>query len=103
MSINIGGYTFEGPHSLTGALQDRSGIYAVLTSTDGKSFTVIDIGESATVKSRIEGHDREECWKRNRHGILYWAVLYTPNQPQAGRVRIEQALRAEFQPVCGIR
>lgn len=103
MSIPIGRYTFDGPYSSTSQLQDRSGIYAVLTSSNGQNFTVIDVGESATIKSRIESHDREDCWVRNRSGSLYWAVLYTPGQQQAGRMQIEQELRKLFQPVCGVR
>lgn len=103
MAIQLGGYTFEGPYNSTSHLQDRSGVYAVLTSSNGQNFTVLDIGESATVKSRLEGHDREDCWRRNRSGLLYWAVHYTPSQQQSGRMKIEQELRDRYRPVCGIR
>ena len=97
--IQIGRYNFEGPYTSTEMLQDRAGIYAIL---DAQS-TVIDIGESSGVKSRVEGHDRKDCWTKNGIGTLKVAVLYTPYTDQAGRIVIEQELRNQFSPACGVR
>ncbi len=102
MNISIGRYTFDGPYTNTGSLQNRSGIYAILCESGGDYF-VIDIGESAIVKTRIETHDRIDCWNRHCKGILHVAVLYTPNLQSAGRTRIEQELRNGYNPVCGKR
>lgn len=102
MSIQIGEYNFEGPHSNTASLLDASGIYAILTH-NGSQYVVLDIGESATVKSRIESHDRKACWEQNAKSGLYVAVHHTPNKQQAGRKEIEQALRAQYTPTCGDR
>jgi hypothetical protein len=99
MSIKLGNYYFE-PHETAATLQDKSGVYAILCLI-GKEYKVIDIGESSQVKTRIEGHDRESCWKKHCNGTLIIAVHYTPNIQQAGRREIEQELRRLFRPVCG--
>src|SRR5437899_7335794 len=102
MSITVGPYTFEGPFSDTESLQDRSGVYTIHCYRDG-NYYLVDVGESATVKSRVESHDRKDCWSRNCSGTLTVSVFYTPNLQQAGRKEIEQAIRNQFNPPCGDR
>lgn len=101
MAIKIGDYQFEGPYTHTDHLHDRSGVYAILDVQPNQTF-VVDIGESAQVKTRIQHHDRAACWQRNRRGSLQVAVLYTPQQQQHGRMLIEQRLRNQFNPSCGV-
>ena len=69
MSITIGQYTFEGPYENTGPIEDRSGVYAILCLCDGK-YHVVDVGESAQVKTRVDNHDRKASWERNCSGTL---------------------------------
>ena len=38
---------------------------------------ILDVGESAYVRSRISSHDRAACWKRNGSGSIGVAVCYT--------------------------
>lgn len=102
VSITIGDYTFDRPYPNTDKLEDRSGVYAILCYRDQKYF-VVDVGETATVKARVENHDRKECWKRNCAGTLMVAVLYTPHLQQAGRMEIEQSVRDKYDPPCGKR
>jgi len=102
MSITVGDYSFEGPSTDTSNLQDRSGVYAIHCNRDQKYY-LIDVGESAKVKERIDNHDRKDCWKRNCSGSLMFSVLYTPNLQQPGRLAIEQAIRNQFNPPCGQR
>lgn len=102
MSVKIGKYTFEGPYSTADSLEDRSGVYAIIDDkSDG--LTLIDVGESSALKTRVENHDRSDCWRRNGIGNLKVAVLYTPNQHQSGRMLIEQEIRNQYSPVCGLR
>ncbi|GAB4364101.1 MAG: hypothetical protein Kow0060_21090 [Methylohalobius crimeensis] len=101
MGINIGNYNFEGPFTTTANLKNQSGVYAIL----GRNFTserwkVVDIGESAAVRDRVDNHDRATCWKRRGHSQLTAAVYYCAQQP---RMRIEQELRNQFNPPCGDR
>jgi hypothetical protein len=100
LSIVLGGYSFNGPWSSTGPLADRPGVYAIFTK-NGDAYRVLDIGESATVKSRVQNHDRSDCWKRNELSGLYCAAYYTPNLQQSGRMLIEQRLRDQYAPTCG--
>lgn len=100
MSITVGKYTFEGPYTLTGKLEDRSGIYAIHCYRDNK-YLLVDVGESATVKSRVESHERKDCWTRACAGTLTVSAYYTPNLQQTGRIQIEQEIRNQFNPPCG--
>ena len=59
--INIGNYSFEGPYNRTDSLQNRSGIYVILGKNPNGNYHVVDVGESALVKDRIENHDRKPC------------------------------------------
>ncbi|NOZ27999.1 MAG: hypothetical protein GXP39_08105 [Chloroflexi bacterium] len=100
MGIKIGDYTFEGPYTDTSKLQDHSGVYAIICYQDQR-YHLVDVGESANVKERVENHDRKECWSRNCPGTLMFSVLYTPNLQQPGRKKIEQDVRNKFNPPCG--
>jgi hypothetical protein len=100
MTITVGRFNFEGPYTNTNLLRDNSGVYAVHCHRDNAYF-LIDVGESATVKTRVENHDRKDCWAGNCAGALTVSVLYTPGQQQAGRMAIEQELRNQFNPPCG--
>lgn len=100
MSIKIGKYNFNGPYRSTDYLKDRSGVYAILCG-NGNRYSLVDVGESATVKSRVEDHDRKHCWTNHCNSNLAVAVLYTPNLHQSGRRKIEQELRNLYDPPCG--
>jgi len=103
MSIEIGGYQFEGPYIDTNHLQDNSGVYVLLDKKSDGKYYVLDVGESSQVKTRIESHDRAKQWNKNCEGNLSVAVLYTPNKQQPGRKEIEQFLRDKYKPCCGDR
>jgi hypothetical protein len=103
MSITIGKYNFDGPYTTTDNLYDRSGIYAILDKRNDGKYYPIDVGESATVKTRVENHDRQESWKSNQQGTLTVAVYYTPNLQQSGRMVVEQEIRGKYDIPCGVR
>jgi len=101
LTVTIAGYTFNGPYSSTGSIKDKSGVYAVLCKKDNKYF-VVDVGESSTPKSRLDKHDRKGCWKREcTNGTIHYAIKYTPNLQQAGRMKVEQDIRAKINVPCG--
>ena len=101
MSITIGNYSFEGPFGNTADLRNNSGVYAILSRrTVADPYTMIDIGEAGWIQDRVANHDREDQWSRNNHGTLAVAALYCD---EAARMRIERELRAQFNPVCGVR
>jgi len=100
MSINVGKHSFEGPYISTDKLEDKSGVYAIHCYREN-NYYLIDIGESAKVKERVDNHDKEDCWKKNCSGTLTVSVLYTPNLQQSGRMEIEQEIRKQYNPPCG--
>lgn len=102
MGLNVGKYEFEGPYPNTDSLQDASGLYVIVDNVNGQNKP-IDCGESATVKTRVDNHDRSDCWKRNSSGTLMVAVLYTPHLQSTGRVAIEKEIRDEYEFPCGDR
>lgn len=101
MSIKIGNYNFEGPFSSTTSLKMQSGVYVILgrNSATG-NWTVVDIGESGSVRERIENHDRAPCWRNRGYQEIAVAVFYC-NESQ--RMTIELQLRNQFNPPCGER
>jgi hypothetical protein len=100
MGITIGNYTFDGPFSSTVSLQSCSGVYAILGRNGTGGWAVVDIGESGDLRNRIDGHDREACW--NRETSSSWSVAaYYCDEPT--RMRVESALRSQYNPPCGKR
>jgi hypothetical protein len=100
MAIQIGNYNFEGPFSSLEGLRNISGVYAILGSNAPQQYAVLDIGESATLKNRVSGHDRKDEWRQSGYRTLLAAALYTDAH---SRMRIEAELRASYNPPCGVR
>lgn len=100
MAIQIGNYNFDGPHPNTAALFERSGVYVILGRTGQTSWAVVDIGESESVRNRVENHDRRQCWQARGYQTLAVAALYVA---ELQRMVVEQNLRAHFNPPCGKR
>lgn len=105
--VNIPGqsgkiYQFQGGYTSTSSLEDRSGVYAILDNYNN-SYYILDVGESAQVKTRVENHDRKPCWNSKLRGRLEYAVYYTYNLHQQGRMEVEQDIRAKYNELCGAR
>jgi hypothetical protein len=101
MTTTIGGYNFDGPYTSIDKIEDMSGIYAVLCCRN-KICNIIDVGESASVRSRIENHERKDCWEKNCSKTLKFSVYYTPNLKESGRKEIEQEIRDQYPSIpCG--
>lgn len=100
MAIQVGNYNFEGPFSSTQELQRKSGVYVILGRSGNSSWSVVDVGESSSVRDRVENHDRQDCWNRQRHAQLNVCALYL-NETQ--RLTVEGELRSKFNPPCGKR
>ncbi len=104
MAYQLDGYQFEGAFASTNSIQDGSGVY-VVHSRVGENWTLVDCGESATLKSRLDNHERVECWRRKtpQAGSMWYSVHYTPGMQQAGRSAIEQNIRRKHAGLCGDR
>ena len=93
-------YNFEGPYSNTVFLEDRSGVYAILCEKNGKLY-LIDVGESSQIRTRIEKHDRKDCWEKNCNGIIKYAVYYIEYGKKPSRMEVEQDIRNNYNIPCG--
>ncbi len=101
--ITIGRYRFEGPVYDKRSLKDAPGVYVILDDLGDMKYEVLDVGESKEIRTRIENHDRELCWRNNRRGRVCYATLYIPGFNKHQRVAIEQELRGQFAPACGVK
>lgn len=97
MSIDFGEYTLWGPVMDTDELFESSGVYIVLDARD--YHTVLDVGVSKTVKSRIENHNRRAQWYQ--HAIFLAYAVYWCSETEMEN--IETYLRRELVPLCGER
>jgi len=100
--VNICGYYFEGPYGNADQVQDRAGVYVILCP-GGNSPTVIDVGESVTLKTRLQNHDRQGCWLRHCFTGYQIAVYYTAGKGPYDRGLIEHHIRKQYNPPCGER
>ncbi len=99
MSIKLGKYSFNGPILSIDKLKERAGIYAIVCKIDNEYF-LIDVGESSKLRTRIENHDKKDCWIKNCNGQVIIYVHYTTFLNQQSRISIEQGLRDLFHPDC---
>ena len=99
MAIKLGKYSFTGPLESIDKINDRSGMYAIVCKVGNEDF-LLDVGESSKLRTRIENHDKKECWTKHCNGKLTVFVHYTPFLKQQKRISIEQELRELFQPGC---
>jgi len=102
LTIKIGGYDFEGPFLSTDRLEERPGVYAVICPEEGW-FAILDVGEAADVKARLESDEAEECWREKSSGAYMFSVYYTGELGQERRQDIEMSLRKQYRPPCGGR
>lgn len=100
MAIEIGSYAFNGPFHSASELLPSSGVYVILGKTGDMLWHVVDVGVSGNIQDRVANHDRKQCWKQTGFQAFSVAVFFAPERE---RVRIEQELRAQFQPPCSER
>jgi hypothetical protein len=93
-------YSFDGPYESTDYLDDRSGVYAILCLRNGE-FSLIDVGESYQVRTRVEDHDRKECWQQNCLGIVKYAVYYVEYGKKPSRMDVEKDVAGNYYLICG--
>jgi hypothetical protein len=70
----------DGPYSNTDSLKEQSGVYVILGRNNNfQNWNVLNVGESATMQSRITYHDRQDQWKKSGYSNLAVAPIYLPN------------------------
>ena len=101
--ITIANRRFEGPYKTTASLRNSAGIYVILDFRSNRKWYLLDVGESTKIKTRVENHERQLCWKRHRQGNIGVAVLYTPAWTASQRRSLESTIRQQYRPPCGER
>jgi hypothetical protein len=93
----------EGPYSNTDSLKEQSGVYVILgRNNDFESWNVLDVGESATMQSRVNYHDRQNQWSRCGYSNLAVAPIYLQDNEKLRR-SVESMIRNKYNPRCGDR
>jgi hypothetical protein len=85
---------------------DFAAIYVILCVSVGGKWKVLDVGQSREVGTRINSHDRENCWNQNCQSGSIWVCLYkTPSTSYTKEQRsvLEKEIRDFYNPVCGKR
>ena len=62
---------------------------------------MIDVGESSKVKTRIETHNRKDCWEKNCNVTVKYVVYYIEHGKKSSRVDVEQDIRDNYNIPCG--
>lgn len=85
---------------------DRAAIYVILcVKSNGKS-TVVDVGQSGELQARIDGHNREDCWRLHCPSGNIWVCVYrmpSMEYTKQQRLNLEGEIREHYSLVCGKR
>jgi len=104
--VTIEGYPFICVPLAEADFADVAAIYVILCVAQDGNWTVLDVGQSGQVGSRIDDHDRKDCWDRNCPSKNIWVCVYRmPNTQytRQQREQLEAALRLKLNPKCGKR
>jgi len=106
-NVTIGGKAFQCvPLSQDTGFTDKAAVYVILCVSEGGSWTVLDVGQTGKLASRIDEHRRKACWAKSCTNGNIWACVY--HMPSSGykkedRTRLEHELRQRYNPPCGER
>jgi hypothetical protein len=99
--IPIGYYNFDGPYPTLSKIENRPGLYAIISEYYDKHY-LLDVGQSDDVKKAIKNHERRKCWEKYRKGRIRYAVYYTPEAGPKKRTSIENEIRKIYETIpCG--
>lgn len=105
-NVTIGGRTFACVRLSEADFTDVAAVYVILCVAQDGSWTVLDVGQSGQVGSRIDDHDRKACWTRNCTNNNIWVCVYRMPSSQytrQDREKLEAELRSQYHPPCGKR
>ncbi len=107
VAVTISGRAFSCVRLAEADFRDVAAIYVILCVKPDSSWTVLDVGQTGELGTRIDSHDRRECWARNCETKNIWVCVYpmpsTRYSPQDRRA-LEAEVRRQYNPVpCGQR
>lgn len=95
--ITIAGYQFNGSYGIGDVEINRAAVYVILDNRD----SVVDVGQSGEVGTRLENHDRKPCWDRNGGDRVAIKWMPSSQYSREDREKIERSIRAKEDPPCG--
>lgn len=107
MSIVIPGkskkYTFDGLFNEPKALENKVGVFAIVRK-NGDKHELLDIGQTPVVRDHVTSRTSatETLRAEVNSGNLRYAVMYTPDLKDEGRVKIEKDIREKFTPMPAV-
>jgi len=103
-NLVIGGVSFVCVRLAEADFSDVAAIYVILCVGSDGSSTVLDVGQSGQLGSRIDNHERKGCWGRHcPNGNIWVCVHRMPGSTKQQREQVESTLRSQFNPQCGER
>ena len=94
--MQIEGFTFSGPYYHTKLFKNDFGcVYVLLNNLN----QVVDVGQTASVNSRIINHERKMCWIR--HGCSSTGLYVYISNDENFRLLLERLIRTKYNPLCG--
>ena len=105
-NITIEGIPFICVNLSEADFADRAAIYVILCVAKDGTWRVLDVGQSGQVGTRIDNHDRQDCWRHNCPSNNIWVCIYpmpTDQYTETDRLKVERKLRLKFNPPCGLR
>jgi len=105
-NVPIGGKNFVCVSLSEAEFADMAAVYVILCVAQNSSWTVLDVGQSGQLGSRIDDHDRKECWTRNCTNKNIWVCVYrmpSSQDTRQDRERFETELRSQYPVSCGKR
>lgn len=80
-------------------------IYVIANVDKNYQGKVLDVGQTGQLGTRMNSHDREECWKRNCSPKNEIWICYFPMPTKVysieDRLELERRIRHLYKPTCG--
>ncbi len=105
-NVSIGGRTFACLGLAEADFTDVATVYVILCVLQDGSSTVLDVGQSRQLGSRIVSHERKTYWTRNYANNSICVYVYRMPSSQytrQGREKFETQLRNQYRPPCSMR
>ena len=104
--VTISNRSFSCVPLIQADLRDVAAVYVILCVAQGGSWIVLDVGQTGELGSRIDDHDRRQCWSRNCASGNIWVCVYpmpSDRYSRQERLNLEAEVRRQYNPLCGRR
>lgn len=105
-NLTIDGYAFACVRLSDADFKDVAAIYVIICVASGGSWTVIDVGQTGQLGTRIDTHERIDCWgKKCPNGNIWVCIHRMPSDKytEEDRRKREKEIRSKHTNLCGER